>query len=566
MGDVLEYLVDGTSGLAPGGVEGMAIFAGVCSLGEIGKGYLLGKNSDLESLLGVGPLTDRLKDVFATAGQDPVVIAIPVAGLAGGYISNLKHTGTGPEGVVTGIPAENADVIVKVTTGGVLGTCEAQVSEDGGDNFGVAQVVAVDGQISIGTTGSTLILAAGTHIVDDTYSFAVRLAIGPVKKIGTGPDITITGTVKAAAQIVLGIASAGGRNDATYQLSVDGGDNFGPAYTVPVDGVIVAGSTGVVITVPDSLDLVAGDMYECELLPPVPTITAVMIALEQPLSIYDIEFIHVVGPSDPVDWAAMGAKADEMWNAHRPTYFRAETRLPYADEDLNDWTADLLLDRLGFAHRFITVCSAHGEVSDSSGKRVIRNWGGLKSGRVISIPVQRAAGRIRDGGISQGSLPEDYNEGMQTVLEKNGYDTAKHYAGLKSAYWGDSKTLAEVTSDFQYEEVLRVVFKAARKARIAALKSMYDEAGDPTLDFETTGPAYLKADITQALNTMVTAKPKELAGFVLEIPANQDIVNNGVAMLIKLVGIPIIREIKLYVSYAYAGSAYDPRLTLAVAA
>ncbi len=47
MGDVLEYLVDGTSGIVPGGVEGSALICGVCSLGEVGKGYLIGKSSDL---------------------------------------------------------------------------------------------------------------------------------------------------------------------------------------------------------------------------------------------------------------------------------------------------------------------------------------------------------------------------------------------------------------------------------------------------------------------------------------------------------------------------------------
>jgi hypothetical protein len=563
MGDVLEYLVNGTSGLAPGGVEGSALIVGVCSVGEAGKGYLLGKDSDLETLLGVGPLVDRLRDIFATGGQNPIVIAVPVAGLDGGYISPAQHTGTGPGGAVTGTPVENADVVVEIETGGVLGTAEAKVSEDGGSTFGSPAIVPVDGQISIGTTGATLTLEVGTHIAGDTYAFAVRNAIGPVKKTGTGPDITIAGTVKAAAQIVLGIASAGGLNDATYQMSVDGGDSWGAIATVPVDGVVVAGSTGVSITVPESPDLVAGDMYECELMPPVPSISAVMTALEQPLSLYDIEFVHVVGPSDSVDWAAMGAKADDLWNKHRPTYFRAETRLPYADEDLNDWVAAIVNDRLGYSHNFVTVCSAFGEVSDSTGKRVKRNWGGLLSGRVLSIPVQRAAGRVLDGGISQGSLQDDYTEAMQVMLETNGYVTAKHYAGLNAAYWGDSKTLADVTSDFQYEEVLRTVFKAVRKARIAALKSMYDEAGDLALEGNATGIAYLKANIENALNTMVAAVPQELAGYVVEIPVGQDVVNNGVAVLIKLVGIPIIREIKLYASYAYAGSAFDPRLELA---
>ena len=44
------------------------------------------------------------------------------------------------------------------------------------------------------------------------------------------------------------------------------------------------------------------------------------------------------------------------------------------------------------------------------------------------------------------------------------------------------------------------------------------------------------------------------------IPPGQDIVNNGVAVEMTLIGIPIIRTIKLYASYVYAGSSFDPRL------
>jgi hypothetical protein len=560
MGDVLEYLVDGTSGLAPGGVEGTVMVAGCCSIGTVGKGYLLGKDSDLDGLLGVGPMTDRLRDIFATGGQAPVVIAVPVAGLPGGYISQVKHTGTGPESTVTGVTSKNGDAVVEILTGGVLGTATYKVSVDGGETFGTEETTGANGQIPVGDTGTTLTLGEGLHVSGDKYTFAVRGPIGPVKHTGTGPDLVLSGTVKAAAGVILGVASEGGRNDATYQLSVDGGDAWGPVKTVPVDGVITVGTTGVSITVPDSPDLVAGDMYEIELMPPAPSISAVMTAIEEPLNLFDIESVYVVGPSDSVDWAALGAKADELWNKHRPTYFRVETRLPFDDEDLNDWTAAMIRERQKYAHRFVTACAAFGEVSDTTGKRITRNWAGLLAGRVLSIPVQRATGRVLDGGISQGSLPEEFTEAMQKQLESNGYATAKHYAGLRSPYWGDAKTLADVTSDFQYEEVLRTVFKAVRKARIAALKSMYDEAGDLALGGNSSGLAYLRGNIENALNTMVAAVPKELAGHVVEIPDGQDIVNNGVAVMMKLVGIPIIREIKLYASYSYAGSAFDPRL------
>ena len=97
--------------------------------------------------------------------------------------------------------------------------------------------------------------------------------------------------------------------------------------------------------------------------------------------------------------------------------------------------------------------------------------------------------------------------------------------------------------------------------RTAALKSMYDEAGDPLKPNSTNGLAYLKANLENALDTMVKANPQELASYVVDIASGQDIVNNGVAVDVTLIGIPIIREIKLYASYVYAGSTFDPRMS-----
>ena len=559
MNDVFEFLIDGTSGISPGGVEGACIVVGVCSLGEVGKGYLLGKSSDLEVLLGVGPLVDRLRDVFATGGQAPGVIAVPVAGLPGGYVTPVEHVGTGPDGAVSGVPAGNSTAVVKIVVGGALGVATYKLSEDGGTTWGATTPTPANGQIAIGTTGVTLTLAAGDHVADDTYSTTVRAPIGPITLVGTGPVITAAGTVKAAADVLLRIIAAGGRNTGTYQMSLDGGDSWGGLKTIPVDGLIAVGSTGVTITFPPQ-DAVAGDTYSFRVEEPVPSVSAVLTALETPLSLYDVEFVHVVGPSDSSDWAALGVQADTLWNAHRPTFFLAEARLPYDGETYDEWTAALVAERQGFAHRFVAVCAAEGEISDSTGKRLTRNAAGLAAGRLLAIPVMRALGRVRDGSISQLALSDLYTEAHQATLEAAGYITARRYAGLSGIYWGDERTMADVTSDYQFLTVLRVVFKAVRLSRIAALKSMYDEAGDPTLGASAAGLAYLRTGIETALNTMVKAVPQELAAHKVEIPPNQDIVNNGVAVEETLIGIPIIRKIKLFARYVYAGGAFDPRL------
>ncbi len=564
MGDVFEYLVDGTSGLAPGGVDGKAMVAGVCSKGQVGTAYLVGTRSALAGLLGVGPLVDRLRDVLATAGQDAVVVAVPVQGQQGGYISAPVWSGGNgqyPSASVSGVPQKNADVVIEVVSAGQVGTATVKVSTDGGETFGSPETAAA--QLPIGAsaeaTGATLLQPVNAPLEEgQRVRFAVRCAAGPVERVGdaSSPLVAVAGDVLAGAELSIQIVKGGDRNEGTYQLSVDGGDSYGKVMTIPVDGAL-ATDLGVTITFPAG-NYVGGTTYACRLLPPEPSIVDVMAALESPLSVHDVEFVYIAAPSDSVDWAALSAKADELWNLHRPTYFKCEARLPRDGEDLNDFAAYLLAERQDFASRFVQVCCQYGEVADSTGLSKLRNWGGLQAGRVISIPVQRATGRVRDGGISQGTLPDGW-ETVQPTLEEAGYLTAKKYAGLSGAYWGDSRTMADITSDYQYEEVLRVVFKAVRKLRIAALKSMYDDI-DPLTPDSDTGLGYLKANLEGALDTMVAAVPKELAGYSISIPSKQDYINNGIAVEARLIGIGIIREIKLYASYAYAGTRGDTRL------
>lgn len=565
MGDVFEYLIDGTSGLAPGGVDGKALVVGVCSLGRVGKGYLIGKRTDLAATLGVGPLVDRVRDIIATAGQEPVLVAVPVRGQAAGYFSApLVYGGSGaaPEMTVSGVPQRNADIVIRVATPGVIGTATVEISTDGGTTFGEAQTSAE--QMTIGSgedaTGATVLFAASAKLEEGSrYRFVARTAIGPVSRVGdaASPLIEVSGNALAGVELVVQIVKGGARNAGTYRLSTDGGDNFGKVRTIPFNGTVTL-DEGPTVTFPEG-GYVGGVTYACRILPPQPSIVDVMSALESPLALYDVEFVHVVGPSDSVDWAAAAAKTEELWNLHRPTYFKTEARLPYDDEDLNDYAAYLLAERQGFSSRFVQVCCQFGEITETSGQRKLRNWAGLQSGRVMSIPVQRATGRVRDGNISQGTLPEGW-EAVQSTLEDAGYLTAKKYAGLQGVYWGDSRTMADDTSDFRYEEVLRTVFKAVRLLRIAALKSMYDEAGDPLLGDNAGGLAYLKAQLENALATMTKAVPPELIGYVVSLPPGQDVVNNGVAVEHTLIGVPIIRKIKLYASYVYAGSAFDPRI------
>jgi len=557
--DVFEHLIDGTSGIIRGDVTGAAMVVGVCSAGTPGKLYYLDRESDLAGLLGAGPLVDRLDDIFARCGQDAAVIAVPVAGRPAGGIGPVAQTGQGPAAHVSGVAGANADVVVEIVDAGGLGAATCKTSLDGGQTWGGSAQVPANGQIAIEDTGVTLVIADGALEAGARYAFTVRTAIGPVSKTGEGPGVTVSGSVLRGAHVALRITRAGELNEGQYQLSMDGGDTWGPVRTLPVDASMAAGDTGVTIAL-EAGSYELGTTYAFTLLEPAPSIADVVDSISAPLETVDPEFVHVCGATDSVDWAVLGVLADELWAKHRPTFFTCETRLPMDGEDVNDWATAMINERDDFAHRFVAVCAGFGEIADRSGQTMRRNAGGLLVARLLAVPVMRDIGRVRDGAVSGITLPEAMNESMQVQLEAAGYITLTRYAGLRGAYFGTARTMAEDTSDYQRLEIVRTTFKAVRLMRIQALKSLKDELGDPLLGGDASGLAYLRAGLGAALDTMAKAKPRELIGYEITIPPGQDFVNNGVAVKTVLIGVPIIDEINLFTNYTYAGSVFDPRL------
>ena len=561
--DVFEFYDGGKGGTVAGDVTGKAMVVGVCSLGKVGKVYPLDQYSDLSGLLGTGPLVDRLRHIFSRSGQDAIVLAVPVAGSPSGYIGTLEHNGDGPGASISGLAVGNADVVIVVTDAGAPGVAKAKVSKDGGKSFAATALVPENRQITIDDTGATLVLEEGDLVKDDSYSFVVRAPIGPVLQVGPGPLVTAAGTPARAAEVVLQITKSGIRNEGQYCLSTDGGDNFSTYKTIPIDGYIPIDDTGVTVTCPAEA-YTAGTEYSIRLLPPVPTISNVIETLRaDPIENYDPECIYVVGESDSVEWTALGVLSQELLNEHRPIWMLAEARLPRDGEDVAEWMNSLIADRKSVAESYVLVCAGYGEVTSSTGMKELRSAGGLLLGRVLNIPVQRDIGRVRDDAAAQVpmTLPKGFNETVQTLLEEAGFIVPVKYALLNAIYWGKARTLADKTSDIQYLEVMRVIFKAMRILRIAALKSLKDEWGDPLQGMDASGVKFFRTSLESALDSeMVNTTPKELIGYVIKVPWTPGSSVKLLPAIVTLIGVPIIERIELHFEYVRAGSSWDPRL------
>lgn len=452
-GNSFEYIVDGSSGLAPSG-EPFALVVGPCS-GEAGKVYYMGKQSDL-SALGRGKLVDKLSDALSRAKDDAVFVVVPSLPDINGVKSNVVHTGTGNATyTLSGNPLYDAEVVVKIVSGGRLNEATAKISLDGGDTWGTVFLIPGNGEINIEDSGVKMIFTEGPQ---PENSFA--------------------------------------END-TYSFTLQGSKSSLPSL-----------------------------------------VNAIEIGLEK----VSPEIVYVAQDTDSVHWAAFGAKADELFALHRPTLFLTETRIPSPQESIDEWVSYLLSQRENFSHRWVHVVASFGEIIRKDTKT--RNVAGILLGDLSRCRVNQSIGHI-DYAMSHVKLPEKWTDAIAKTLNDNGYIVLRKYAGEKVIRWANGKSMADDSSDYRWFEVSRTVHKAIRLIRKTCLKHLHSSLDTAMLE-------YIKADLIAALNAMKKASPKEIDNFEIEIPKNQNIVNNGLTINYTLYGIPIVRTISNYVRFTYS--------------
>jgi len=373
---------------------------------------------------------------------------------------------------------------------------------------------------------------------------------------GSKSSVTHTGTGEATynlvgnplcdAEVVIEIVSGGRLNEATAKISIDGGDTFGEVFTITTNGEVQIVDTGVKIVFSESSNpansFVEKDTYSFTLSGAKSSLTAIMNAIETGLEKVAPEFVYVAQDTDNVFWAAFGAKADELFDNHRPTLFVSEARILGENETLDDFVSYLLTQKQSFAHRWVHIVAGFGEVVSKDAKT--RNFSGLLLGDLSKARVNQSIGFI-DFSFSNIKLPAGWNDAIGKTLNDAGYIVMRQYAGEKVLRWANGRSMADDSSDYRWFEVSRTVHKAIRLIRKTCLKHLHTSLDKAMLE-------YIKADLVKTLNTMKKAVPKELDNFEIVIPKDQDIVNNGLTIQYTLYGLPIVRKISSFVSFKYS--------------
>lgn len=183
----------------------------------------------------------------------------------------------------------------------------------------------------------------------------------------------------------------------------------------------------------------------------------------------------------------------------------------------------------------------------------IGEWLGIVSAAAVheSIAwVEKFPTGIALPAFGDGTLLRDLDTAVIESLDAARYIFFVEYSGLAGAYFNDSHTMDDTTSDYAYIESVRTMDKACRNVRTYVLPKL----GRPMKVDASTGKleAYVVEDLQltagKALEDM--EKAGELSGYVVEIDPDQNILSSScVEMVIKQVGVGVMRKLNIKIGY-----------------
>lgn len=203
-----------------------------------------------------------------------------------------------------------------------------------------------------------------------------------------------------------------------------------------------------------------------------------------------------------------------------------------------------------------TAADLYKDASNATAKSsvtAIGEWLGIVSAAAVheSIAwVEKFPTGIALPAFGDGTLLRDLDTAVIESLDAARYIFFVEYSGLAGAYFNDSHTMDDATSDYAYIESVRTMDKACRNVRTYVLPKL----GRPMEVDASTGKleAYVVEDLQltagKALEDM--EKAGELSGYVVEIDPDQNILSTScVEMVIKQVGVGVMRKLNIKIGY-----------------
>lgn len=372
--------------------------------------------------------------------------------------------------------------------------------------------------------------------------------ISDVSKTGEGTGtLSVTGTPTNAFTVVVEITASGAVNEAAFQYSLDGGENYSDEYTIPLNGSYALNDIGLTLSfATGDVTYEMGNTYSFTTTAPKASNADILTALDT-LKTWntEAELVHIVGESSASLWSAISTFQRELTNTYKnPMLFLMEASAPGSEENLSDYVSKLIADSKKVINSDVAVVSARGVYTKMTGQEVEENLAGVIAGLIAKSSVQESIGQTAKYGISTEYIQKLTPNGIDEYiadLDAAGFITLRSYIGLTGFYVTNARVLCDSKSDYRYVEDSRVVNKIRRELRKAALPLLQKDidCSNTQNELEKMGE-FLKVP----LDSMVTAK--EISSYTLSIPENQDvIVNESMDVVVRYVSRGIIREINI---------------------
>jgi hypothetical protein len=168
--------VDGALGIVPSNQTTLHAFMGCSSSGPLNTAVMFARSTDVVATFGEGPLVEAAATYITQTGNACIVLR--VASVVAAAVSTVVQTGLGA--AATAGPAtaavDDRQVIIKVVAGGVaIGTAgnTYQVSEDGGQTWGVVTALGTEDAITAGGVEFTFAAAPAKLETGTTYAATI---------------------------------------------------------------------------------------------------------------------------------------------------------------------------------------------------------------------------------------------------------------------------------------------------------------------------------------------------------------------------------------------------------
>lgn len=354
----------------------------------------------------------------------------------------------------------------------------------GGASSGpVNQIVSVTSLQQVRDTfvSGPLAEALATHLAlsgAPVYAIRVNASVagttGSVTKSGTGTgNLTVSGAPNDSYSVQVRITRAGtnlAAGTAAFQYTLDGGDNWSAEIAVPTGGTYALPSTGLTLTFVNGgsgTSFEVGDTYSFTTTAPAYTLTDLNAAIDVLLADpREWGFLHVVGAATPAVAAGVAVRMQQAETAYRFAFALLEAP--------DDTDSNLLSSWNTFADKRVAVAAGYAELASPLTGRVLkRSVAWPAAGRLAAIPVHEHLGRVNTGPV-QGVVSLYRDEAATPGLDPAFFTTMRTIIGRQGFYFTRGRIKAHAGSDFQFIENRRVMDRACRIARNAALRYLND--------------------------------------------------------------------------------------------